>query len=106
MDKADKDRCCLCGKLLEAASSVARIEIGSRKGGKASGFKASKHWGDCHEACLNRALPTTRAALSELQRLAKSAVKSASESASTAKNGNGTPAKKKKKRVARATATA
>jgi len=102
MDKAEKDRCCLCGKSMEAGCSVASIEIGVRKIGKTPGFKASKHWGDCHEACLNRALPTTRAALSELQRLAKSAVKSVA----AAKIAKAAPAKKKKKRGAGATALA
>jgi hypothetical protein len=100
MEKPDKDRCCLCGKPVEIGAAVARIEIGVRKGGKL-GFKSTKLWGDSHEECLNRALPTTRSALSELSRLAKTAVKKASATEPASKNGK--VAKKGRRKYASAT---
>jgi len=78
MAKQDKDRCCLCGKVMDDGDSTARIEIGTKKAGR-GGFKSAKLWGDCHEACLNQALPTARAAMNELQRLSKAAVKPGSK---------------------------
>lgn len=108
MVKTDKDRCCLCGKVMDNGEAVVRIAVGTKKPGKVE-FKAVRVWGDCHEVCLNKALPTTRATLNELQRLSKVAVKPGSQPAKPTLVKAPKVAKivvKKRKRAARVSASA
>lgn len=68
-------RCGLCGKVVHPAEEVALIDLAVAK--KNGEFSVRKRWGVCHESCLNKALPTPKAAMAEISRLSKQAVKAA-----------------------------
>ena len=61
-------RCAVCGKLIESGEAV--IEMKSGKLRKEE-VVSQKDWGVTHKACFNRAMPSPKAALEEIKRLAK-----------------------------------
>lgn len=63
-------RCVLCGKPIDVGQDVARITTGSVK---KAGLKADKLWGNTHEKCLLRSLPSSQSALTEITRMARQA---------------------------------
>ena len=67
-------RCTVCGKALCVGDTVAEIEIGTLA---SKNLKASRRWGTAHASCFYRAMPSPKAALSEIRRLAKTNGKTA-----------------------------
>lgn len=69
---AEGSRCSVCGKLIEAGEKVAHIEVGTFG---SRGVSGSKRWGLTHAPCFYKAMPTPKAALSEIKRLARESMK-------------------------------
>jgi len=67
-------RCGLCGKPMAVGDAIVQI---TRAVLKKAGAERKASWGDCHESCFNNAMPTPKAAMNELSRMSKQAVKSA-----------------------------
>ena len=63
-------RCAICGKLIHSGETVAQVNIGKLQELR---VVSAKGWGVVHRDCFNRAMPSPKAALEEIQRLAKSA---------------------------------
>lgn len=71
---AEEKRCSVCGKVIEAGSKVVQIEMGTLT---AKGVQLGKPWGLTHTPCFNKAMPTPKAALAEIKRLAREVRKAA-----------------------------
>jgi len=61
-------RCAVCGKLIDSGEPVVQMSTGKLR---KSQVVASKDWGVAHKACFNRAMPSPKAALEEIRKLAK-----------------------------------
>lgn len=61
-------RCAICGKLIDSGEVVAQVSIGKLRKEQ---VVSSKDWGIAHRSCFNRAMPSPKAALEEIRRLAK-----------------------------------
>lgn len=69
---AETTRCTVCGKPVELGDTVAEIEIGTLTHlVRSKSLKSSRRWGTAHASCFYRAMPSPKAALSEIRRLAK-----------------------------------
>lgn len=72
MDKTEDKpvRCAICGKLVDSGEAVAQVRIGKLRKEQVVSLK---DWGVAHRSCFNRAMPSPKAALEEIRRLAKPA---------------------------------
>ena len=61
-------RCAVCGKLIKSGEAVVEMKAGKLRKEE---VVAHKEWGVAHKACFNRAMPSPKAALEEIRRLAK-----------------------------------
>ena len=61
-------RCAICGKLVKDGEQIMQVESGRLVDGQPETKKA---WGLAHRSCFNRAMPSPKAALDEIRRLAK-----------------------------------
>lgn len=61
-------RCAVCGKLIESGDAVVSMRTGKLRDDQ---VVALKDWGVAHKSCFNRAMPSPKAALEEIRRLAK-----------------------------------
>lgn len=61
-------RCAICGKPIKAGDAVADIHTGKLRKDQVS---MPKDWGVTHKSCFDRAMPSPKAALAEIRRLAK-----------------------------------
>jgi hypothetical protein len=71
---AEEKRCAVCGKVLDGSVKAVRIELGTFT---SKGFQPGKEWGIAHAPCFNKAMPTPKAALAEIRRLAREIPKEA-----------------------------
>jgi hypothetical protein len=70
----EERRCSVCGKVIDAGAKVVQIEMGTLT---SKGVQLGKSWGLTHAPCFNKAMPSPKAALAEIKRLAREVRKAA-----------------------------
>ena len=61
-------RCALCGKLIDEGDNVIDMRVGKLKG---SDVTVKRLWGVTHKACFDKHMPSPRAALDAIRRMAR-----------------------------------